>query len=505
MKFIIILLIHSSLLFSQYYVSPNGNDVLNDGSFESPYKTIKKAFDMIKVSGDTIYLREGTYEQSVPLEPGISGTEGNYKFLMAYANEHPVIDFSGQTYSSSNRGFKMTKDYWHFKGLEIKNAGDNGIHISGHHNIVENCSLHHNKDTGLQISNGGSYNSIINCDSYLNYDPASNGENADGFAPKLDIGPGNYFKNCRAYSNSDDGWDCYEGQNQIIIDSCWAFHNGYNLWNDNNFQGDGNGFKLGGNYVPAPHIIRNSIAFDNVAKGFDQNHNTAGITVLHCTAYRNDRNYSFNEDPTDSMHVLFNNISYDGSVNLASTSTDMNNSWNGFSITWQDFASLDTSLARNDRDENFQLARNDFLRLASSSSLINAGLDVGIPFLDGTPDLGAFEYDGLSTSIEYKNELVNNFILKQNYPNPFNPTTTIEYTVLNKVFGNDYPVQLKVYDILGRVVKVLVNEPQQSGNYKIIFNSSDLISGKDGLTSGVYIYKLKVGDFVKTKQMMLIK
>ncbi|MCB9247595.1 MAG: right-handed parallel beta-helix repeat-containing protein [Ignavibacteriales bacterium] len=193
MRLIAILLFFSISVYAQYYVSPDGDDN-NVGSISQPLKTIKKAFDKIKVSGDTIFLREGIYDQSVSLEPPVSGSEDQYKYLIAYENEHPVIDFIGQAYSSSNRGLKLTRDYWKIKGIEIKNAGDNGIHISGHYNIVENCSLHHNKDTGLQISNGGSYNQIINCDSYLNYDPGTHGENADGFAPKLDIGLGNYFK-----------------------------------------------------------------------------------------------------------------------------------------------------------------------------------------------------------------------------------------------------------------------------------------------------------------------
>ena len=505
MKSFLILFYLSNLLFSQYYVSPSGNDNLNNGSITSPFNTIKKAFDMIEVSGDTIYLREGIYEQNVSLEPPISGSENQYKYLIAYMGEHPIIDFAGQAYSSSNRGIKLSRDYWHIKGIEIKNAGDNGIHISGHFNIVENCSLHHNKDTGLQISNGGSNNKIINCDSYLNYDPNSNGENADGFAPKLDIGPGNYFKNCRAYLNSDDGWDCYEGQNQIIIDSCWAFQNGYNIWNDPSFQGDGNGFKLGGNYISAPHIIRNSIAFDNKAKGFDQNHNTAGITVLNCTAYRNERNYSFNEDPADSIHNLKNNISFDGSNSIVSTSNEMNNSWDGFFVTWQDFISLDTSLARLPRDEKFNLRKTDFLRLKPTSSLIDAGSDVGIPYLGAAPDLGAFEYDALSTSIRKAYVVKDEFKLEQNYPNPFNPSTTIKYSIPLDEKRETRNVTLTVYDILGKKVKVLVNESQQAGNFEVTFNSSDLSNGNNGLSSGIYFYTLSYGDFIKTKQMLLIK
>jgi hypothetical protein len=103
--------------------------------------------------------------------------------------------------------------------LIIRNAKDNGIYIQSYYNIVENCILFNNNDTGIQISNGGSYNLVINCDSYLNNDPLTNGENADGFAAKLGIGPGNVFRGCRAWNNSDDGYDMYEAADTVLVDN----------------------------------------------------------------------------------------------------------------------------------------------------------------------------------------------------------------------------------------------------------------------------------------------
>jgi len=85
------------------------------------------------------------------------------------------------------------------------------------------------------------------------------------------------------------------------------------------------------------------------------------------------------------------------------------------------------------------------------------------------------------------------FCLFQNYPNPFNPSTTIQYSIKERT-----PVQLMLYDILGREVEVLINEEQVSGYYKVNFNA-----GK--LASGIYFYRLKAGDFVETKKMLLIK
>ena len=85
------------------------------------------------------------------------------------------------------------------------------------------------------------------------------------------------------------------------------------------------------------------------------------------------------------------------------------------------------------------------------------------------------------------------YALGQNYPNPFNPTTSIEYSVMN----NDY-VSLKVYDILGNEVGVLVNEQKEIGNYSVKFDASNL-------TSGVYIYRIKARNFIESRKMVLIK
>ena len=85
------------------------------------------------------------------------------------------------------------------------------------------------------------------------------------------------------------------------------------------------------------------------------------------------------------------------------------------------------------------------------------------------------------------------FNLSQNYPNPFNPTTLIRYTI-----AGSKEVKLGVYDILGREVAVLVNERRGPGSYEVTFDGS-------GLSSGVYVYRLIVGNFVESRKMVLMK
>jgi len=85
------------------------------------------------------------------------------------------------------------------------------------------------------------------------------------------------------------------------------------------------------------------------------------------------------------------------------------------------------------------------------------------------------------------------FNLEQNYPNPFNPSTTIKYGIPERTF-----VELRIYDILGREVEVLVNEEKEAGYYKVNYDAAKL-------ASGIYIYRLQAGSFVETKKMVLMK
>jgi hypothetical protein len=102
-------------------------------------------------------------------------------------------------------------------------------------------------------------------------------------------------------------------------------------------------------------------------------------------------------------------------------------------------------------------------------------------------------YDYLLGTPGLPNSKPDKFALMQNYPNPFNPSTRVTYAI--PLWEK---VKMTVYDVLGRVVRVPVNEYKQAGTYTVEFNASDL-------PSGVYMYKLEAGNFVDTKKMVLIK
>ncbi|MCB0742584.1 MAG: S8 family serine peptidase, partial [Ignavibacteriae bacterium] len=107
------------------------------------------------------------------------------------------------------------------------------------------------------------------------------------------------------------------------------------------------------------------------------------------------------------------------------------------------------------------------------------------------------KYAEALTDIKFVDEAISeNFELKQNYPNPFNPTTIINYTIpASPISGL---ITLKIYDVLGKEVVSLVNQQQQPGNYEISFNANNL-------SSGVYYYQLKAGNFIQTKKLILLK
>ena len=106
-----------------------------------------------------------------------------------------------------------------------------------------------------------------------------------------------------------------------------------------------------------------------------------------------------------------------------------------------------------------------------------------------------YSYNKFVSIKDYKENIPENFILYQNYPNPFNPKTIINYQLTMNNF-----VTIKVYDILGKEVAILVNKEQSAGKHKIEFDAT-----KYNLSSGVYFYELSVGSFGKTKDNALHK
>jgi len=135
----------------------------------------------------------------------------------------------------------------------------------------------------------------------------------------------------------------------------------------------------------------------------------------------------------------------------------------------------------------------------SSGAPDSAGISIMIgPILN--PHAGSVFYvddlsfPGNATSIYNNNSQASLiFDMKQNYPNPFNPSTTIEYQI-----PRSSHVSLVVYDVLGNQVATVVNEIKPAGNYSVNFTATNL-------ASGIYFYKIKAGNYVQTKKLIILK
>jgi hypothetical protein len=402
------------------HVATDGKDT-QPGSEAAPLGSIGLAVQKA-APGDTILIHPGKYRVTETIQLTNSGTATSPISLIAASGGPVVLDFSASTPAEEKvralaRGVFLGGNWWRLKGLEICHAPDNGIKIEGSHNVIEQCVFHHNGDSGLQLglfkkaTNDGSIaasNLVLNCDSFRNFDPGTKGENADGFACKLYPGPGNRFSGCRAWENSDDGWDLFMTTYEVVIEMCWAWHNGDPAMFpvQGTFAGDGNGFKLGGQDRPASHLVRNCVAFDNPfgsGNGFEDNNNSAPITVQNCTAWGNKTNFGFKKQP----HVIRNCVAFDPAsprqdAKLEEMVVSDHNSWAPdpkkkskyvSTATRADLLSTDVALAAAPRQPNGNLPENDFARPRPGGSLIDKGTDVGLPFNGAAPDLGAFEAD----------------------------------------------------------------------------------------------------------------
>ncbi|MFO7657219.1 MAG: hypothetical protein R6W78_09140 [Bacteroidales bacterium] len=292
------------------WVSPNGNDA-NSGTKESPLLSLQLAIDKAKPDV-TIWMTEGVHKftETVIIQRSLDGTSSKpYRICGIPGGSRPILDFTGVNHSSEIRGIQLDADYWHLRYLEIFGAADNGLNVNGSYNTLELLALHDNGDTGLQINSTNSltpsYNIVLNCDSYMNADNSA--EDADGFAAKLIIGPGNSFEGCRAWYNCDDNWDFYDAQSIVTLKGCWSIAAKHPTKSKTN--SDGNGFKLGGiraitsswnkrgnfssyeEYLVAnttPHVLEYCFAFGNPSRGFHRNNNpSTEITCTNCGAWNN--------------------------------------------------------------------------------------------------------------------------------------------------------------------------------------------------------------------------
>jgi hypothetical protein len=447
----IMLMMLSVPAFAQtnYYVATaaqGGNDANTGTSLAAPFATIAKAITKAIVPGDSILVRSGTYVVTTTVSINKPGTAVKHIVLTVYkpdmvnANSRPLFDFSSMAAASSNRGFSLSgANYWDIYGIVIKGAGDNGMVVNNSsYTTITFCSFTRNRDSGLQLGSSSHHVSIINCDSYENADLGTGtttlGGNADGFAPKLDVGDSILFRGCRAWLNSDDGWDGYLRTNGLpdnmttLLEDCWVFRNGY-YWLDGSTTSDmnGNGFKLGGSDtkdLAHNFVLTKCLSFYNKANGYDQNSNAGSIYLYNCSAYQNTGRDYFMTSGTVTYRagaelVLKNNMSLGTKgVSIPSASTasrSLTTATNSFSTATSnaEILSLDTTGVTGMRSVDGSLPTLNFMHLNTSASTPFTYIDkgtvlsnvlyhgtIGVPYNNTAPDLGAFESSNGSLPIK---------------------------------------------------------------------------------------------------------
>jgi len=321
------------------YVAPNGSDGAA-GTLADP-TTLTSALTRVSAGG-TIYMRGGTYRysQTVTIAQDNNGTSSARKKLFAYQGESPVLNFSAQSEDTAARGLAVGGSYWHINGIVVERAGDNGILLAGNNNIIERVVTRFNRDSGLQLSRlianapqsqWPSNNLIVSTVSHDNAD--SDGEDADGFAPKLTVGSGNVFRYTVSHNNIDDGYDLYTKSDTgpigaVTIEDSLAYGNGTLSDGSQAGNGDRNGYKLGGEDIPVNHVIRRNIAYDNGKHGFTYNRNLGTMTVSDNVGIGNtERNFNFD----GGSSVFRGNTSCDSGSNdrIIGNSASSNQFWSG--------------------------------------------------------------------------------------------------------------------------------------------------------------------------------
>ncbi|MFF0016831.1 right-handed parallel beta-helix repeat-containing protein [Streptomyces sp. NPDC005374] len=323
-------------------------------------------------AGTTIEVRAGTYTPSATLKSTANGTSSARITLRAHGSEKVRIDGSRLPDGSWLAG--IYGDYWTVQNLTFQNSPAQGfVATSSVGGVFKNLVTADNGDSGFTLRGDGTSDNLVqNLDSHGNYDPVGHGQNADGIAVKFGSGTGNRITGARLYDNSDDGLDLWQFSSPVTVEHSWAFGNGRNRWADSAFEGNGNGFKLGGGGVAVAHRVNDNAAWDNALNGFTENSNTGAIALNRNTAYANSEAgfYFATGKARLARNLAVGNKG--GQSKRGSSTVSAANNWDG-GVATPSFRSVDPATAYGTRGPDGSLPATIFL--TTGSTTIGATMD----------------------------------------------------------------------------------------------------------------------------------
>lgn len=483
-----------------YYVATTGSN-LNDGSIDSSWQTASYAIQHTQ-PGDTILVREGTYtNDEIRIRVDYGGAPGQVKTLMAYPGEEVIL---------SGSLILIDTDYVRVQGFILNNKA---LRIEGSHlEILDNRFNIWNESTAIKFTGALCNNNLIEGNVITS--------NQQIFILKYGIsfygGSHNIFRNNIISDFVENGiyiYDAYATTSDMLIENNIIrkskFRSGIIVHTTSRSNIDG-------------VKIRNNVFEDNAQFGVELTGRVRNVQIYNNTfiqasldsipyVYGNDRCGIYISELPEFVEIK-NNIFYNKDtlgthINfrygaLPATITH-NLYWPAppklviFDYKWEDILGTvedEHPIIGDPLFVNLEAA-NYFLTIGSPA--IDAGLNIGLPYMWEAPDLGAFESE-FSEVKQTPSTMIREFRLEPCYPNPFNSSTKIVYDIPVVV-----DVEVAIFNELGHQVIQLVNEKQTAGQKQITWNGTDERGLK--IASGLYFIRLRASEFIAIRKVAYIR
>jgi hypothetical protein len=469
-----------------FYVSMEGNND-NPGTESEPFKTIGHALSFVKDDSSittTIYVGEGVFSPSTTGEQ-FPIVLPDHVHLLGTSRETSILDAEADAEKES-RVIKIVEECQNIKVANFTITGGNAVSagcIGGGGILVTHPDLQYVYDGPVSPVNAVFENLIVTDNS-----AAAGG----GISIWRVSGP--TLSNLIIQENTSEKY----GGGLMIFTAVASVTDvtvsGNNCYTDDSFGG---GIIINNSEV----TLTNVTVTDNTASfGGGVSVSNSDATLTHVTISGNTATTSgggFLSSPF-SNNTLTNSIIWDNipqSIYAFATTTI---SYSDIQGGWDGEGNIDTDPLFTDAGNGDHTLQPDSPCIdAGTADLDGDGIEDITDYVGLAPDMGAFEY-GSTASVNDPNELPQKFALHQNYPNPFNPITTLRYNLPENGLVN-----ITIYDIMGRVVKTLINGSQTAGYKTIQWNATN--DRNEQVSAGLYLYTIQAGEFRQTKKMVLLK